>query len=377
MKYSMNASKAKKQGRRVTYTDKGGREIALRPEMTPSLARMVALKKNELQFPLRWFNIGRYFRYEKPQKGRKREFFQLNIDILGVQDITAEIEIIQFALDVMKELNAPKNSFEIKVSNRYLLDYLFDTLQISKELRVKVARALDNYLKMSANDFKEYLAEIGLNNTQVSQVIEYTKWDIQKLDKIKDESIGAQQLTELFSKLKALSIPNVVFAPYIVRGLAYYTGTVIELYDIGQKDIPRAMFGGGRYDNLLEIFKEEKIPAFGLGWGDITTFDFLKRYNLLPEYKSDIKEFVCLMDSSLYIPTAEVATYLRDNNINTVMQITPVKLSKQLQVANSKNIPWVVILGEDELKRGVIQLKDMNSGKSFLIKKEDSIQKIV
>ena len=359
------------------FTDKGGREIALRPEMTPSLARMVALKKNELQFPLRWFNIGRYFRYEKPQKGRKREFFQLNIDILGVQDITAEIEIIQFALDVMKELNAPKSSFEIKVSNRYLLDYLFDTLQISKELRAKLARALDNYLKMPANDFKEYLAEIGLNNTQVSQVMEYTKWDIQKLDEIKDKSIGAQQLTELFSKLKALSISNVVFCPYIVRGLAYYTGTVIELYDIGQKDTPRAMFGGGRYDNLLEIFNENKIPAFGLGWGDITTFDFLKRYNLLPEYKSDIKVFVCLMDSSLYIPTAEVATYLRDNNINTVMQITPVKLSKQLQVANSKNIPWVVILGEDELKRGVIQLKDMNSGKSFLIKKEDSIQKIV
>ena len=193
------------------FTDKGGREIALRPEMTPSLARMVALKKNELQFPLRWFNIGRYFRYEKPQKGRKREFFQLNIDILGVQDITAEVEIIQFALDVMKELNAPKNSFEIKVSNRYLLDYLFDTLQISKELRAKLARALDNYLKMPANDFKEYLAEIGLNNTQVSQVIEYTKWDIQKLDKIKDESIGAQQLTELFSKLKARSISNVLF----------------------------------------------------------------------------------------------------------------------------------------------------------------------
>lgn len=358
------------------FTDKGGREIALRPEMTPSLARMIASKKNELQFPLRWFNIGRYFRYEKPQKGRKREFFQLNIDVLGIQDITAEIEIIQFTLDVMKKLKAPQNSFEIKVSNRYLLEYLLNTLQISGDTRDKVARALDNYLKIPSNEFKEYLKELELTDAQVSKVIEYTQWSIKDLEKIKEDSIGASQLIDLFSKLNELSISNVVFAPYIVRGLAYYTGTVIELYDIGQEDLPRAMFGGGRYDNLLEIFQEEKIPAFGLGWGDVTTFDFLKRYNLIPNYQNDIKVFVCLMDNSLYVQTNKIASYLRENNINTLMQITPVKLSKQLQFANNKNIPWVVILGEDELKKGVIQLKDMKTGEYFLIKKEDIIQKI-
>ncbi len=123
------------------FIDKGGREIALRPEMTPSLARMVANKKNELQLPLRWFNIGRYYRYEKPQKGRRREFFQLNIDILGVDSITAETEIVSFVIDVMKEFKAPLNYFELKINSRYLLDYLFtEILQIDEEIKPKIAR---------------------------------------------------------------------------------------------------------------------------------------------------------------------------------------------------------------------------------------------
>ncbi len=360
-----------------SFFDKGDREIALRPEMTPSLARMVAQKKNELTFPLRWFNIGRYYRYEKPQKGRKREFFQLNIDILGVPTIEAEVEIIQYVMDVMKEIKAPKDSYELRISNRYLLDYLFENiLDVDLSVKPKLARALDNYLKMPISDFKAYLKEISLREEQIKLILEYLSWDLGDLLKIQDSSKGAKELLELFKQLNDLNISNVKFCPYIVRGLQYYTGTVIELYGIGDDNNQRAMFGGGRYDDLLEIFGESKIPAFGIGWGEATTLEYIKKYNLAPEYTNDIDIFLCLIDSNFKKEINSLATFLRSNGFNTMTQLTPSKLSNQLKYASSNLIPWVVIIGEDELKNGVIQLKDMTNRESFLIKKEDVIQKI-
>ena len=360
-----------------SFVDKGGREIALRPEMTPSLARIVANRKNELTFPLRWFNIGRYYRYEKPQKGRKREFFQLNIDILGVSEISAEVEIIQYVMEVMKEFKAPSNTYELRVNSRYLLEYLFDNiLGIGEDIRPKLARALDNYTKMPIQDFKEYLKELTLNEEQVSKILDFLDWDIQSLKKIENESKGAKELIDLFERLKTLSISNVKFAPYIVRGLAYYTGVVIELFDIGEGKNPRALFGGGRYDDLLEIFGENKLPAFGLGWGDITTLDYLKSYNLLPVVKNDIQIFLPLMDEKLRTDVNKLSIYLRENDINTLEQLVPQKLSTQMKYANKKSIPWVAIIGEEEREKGIVQLKDMEKRESFLIKKEDIIQKI-
>jgi len=360
-----------------SFTDKGGREIALRPEMTPSLARMIAQKRNEISTPIRWFNIGRYYRYEKPQKGRKREFFQLNIDVLGVSSLNAEVEIIQFVIDVMKELKAPKDTYELKINNRYLLEYLFDNiLGIDDVKKANLSKALDNYLKIPRNEFPEYLKEIQLTEDQIKKVMEYVNWGIDDLEKISEQSRGAKELIELFNKIKDLSISNITFAPYIIRGLQYYTGTVVELYDIGKESIPRAMFGGGRYDDLLEIFGESKIPAFGLGWGDVTTLEYMKSYNLLPRYDSNTKVFVCLMDDSQYTETMNLASYLRENGINTLTQIVPSKLSSQLKYASSKEIPWVIIIGEDEIKQNVVQLKNMINRESFLIKKEDVLQKI-
>jgi histidyl-tRNA synthetase len=346
-----------------SFTDKGGREIAIRPEMTPSLARIIAAKRKELLFPLRWFNVDRYYRYEKPQRGRSREFFQLNIDIIGVENITAELEMIQFVMEVMNRLKAPKETYELKVNNRFLLDYLFnEILEIKKEEQKEtLMKAIDNYLKIEPDDFGEYLRELGLNNQQVEKLEDFLKWEITDLEKIKDSSRGAKKLLELFEKVKALSIDNVKFSPYIVRGLQYYTGIVVEMYDIGSKENPRALFGGGRYDNLLEIFGEESIPAFGLGWGDITTLDYLKTYNLLPKYKPDIKVFVTLMDSSLFEENSKVAQFLRENGINTQMQLTSVKLSKQLKYANKKDIPWLVIIGEEEIKENKVLLKNMKT----------------
>ena len=266
-----------------TFLDKGGREIAIRPEMTPSLARIIAAKRKELRLPLRLFNIGRFYRYERPQRGRTREFFQLNIDILGVGERTSEVEIIQFIMAVMQELNAPKETYELRISNRYLLDYLYDDiLKVSEEQKGDITKAIDIFPKIKSDDFREYLQDLDLDKRQIKQLEEFVKWDLGKLEEIKDKSKGAEELLELFSLLEEIEITNIKFCPYIVRGLDYYTGTVMEMFDIGGDKNPRALFGGGRYDNLLEIFGEEKLPAFGLGWGDITTLDYLKTYNLLP-----------------------------------------------------------------------------------------------
>lgn len=360
-----------------SFTDKGDREIALRPEMTPSLARIIAAKKNELTLPIRWFNIGPFYRYEKPQKGRNREFFQLNIDILGIPTVEAEIEIIQFVMSVMKELKAPLNTFELKISNRYLLEYLFDSiLKLEQEKRALVTKAIDNYLKIPKDIFKEYLKEIELSDIQIDKLVEFLSWEIEDLEKIIEDSKGAKELLTLFNLAKELSITNISFAPYVVRGLAYYTGTVIEMFDIGSKENPRALFGGGRYDDLLEIFNEGKLPAFGLGWGDVTTLDYLNTYNLLPDLETDPDIFVTLMDSKLYKETLLLTQYLRSLGLNTQMQLTATKLSKQLKYASKKSIPWVIVMGEEEVKSGLIQLKNMNTKESFQIKKEDVIGRI-
>jgi histidyl-tRNA synthetase len=361
-----------------SFTDKGGREISLRPEMTPSLARIVAKRKNELTMPIRWFNVGKYYRYEKPQRGRSREFIQLNIDILGVSTIEAELEIIQYVMEVMKEFKAPKETFELKINSRYLLDYLFENiLELDNVMKSKVSKAIDNYLKLKENDFQDYLAEIGLKDNQIKKLLDFLTWSLEDLEEIKESSKGAKELIELFSKCNSLNIENVKFCPYIVRGLEYYTGIVIEMFDIGSKDNPRALFGGGRYDDLLSIFGEEEIPAFGLGWGDITTYNYLLTYNLIPEIKTNTEVFVTLMDKSLFDETSKLATYLRSKSINTQMQLTESKLQKQLRCASRKGIPWVVIVGEDEIKNKTVILKDMTKNKQYNLKMEEIPNKIL
>lgn len=360
-----------------SFVDKAGREISLRPEMTPSLARIIASKRNTLTLPIRWFNIGKFYRYEKPQRGRTREFVQLNIDILGVSSVEAEIEIIQFVMRVMQELKAKKNTYELRISNRYLFDYLTeDILHIDKDTKEMLARAIDNYLKMNKSDFNTYLTEIGLSGDQRERVLEYLNWELKDLESIKDVSKGANELLALFRLSKELGIQNIRFAPYIMRGLAYYTGTVIEMFDIGSKENPRALFGGGRYDDLLDIFEQEKLPAFGLGWGDVTTIDYLKTYNLFPSLETETKVFVTLIDQSLFSKVFSFVSFLRKNGINTQMQLTSTKLKKQLQYADKKSIPWVVTIGENEIEKGVVQLKDMNSKETFEIKEIDVIDKI-
>ncbi|MCC7289855.1 histidine--tRNA ligase [bacterium] len=351
------------------FTDKGGREVAIRPEMTPSLARMVAARINELPKPIRWFNIGKYYRYEKPQRGRTREFFQLNIDILGLETINAEVEIFQFINRVMEKLKAPKESWCIYMNNRYLMDYFFnEVLNVSDDLKPKLSRAIDNYTKLEAKDFKEYLKDFGMDKKQVDSLLKFLKSTSSDLAQLAKVNKGAKDLSEILAKCDALGITNVQFKPYIMRGIAYYTGTVIELFDVGSKDNPRALFGGGRYDDLLTIFNKPTIPAFGLGWGNITTENFIETYNLFPTYKSSTQVYVTLGDIGQLEGSSLVALALRKRGVKVEQQLKVSNLARQIEYASKKGIPYVLFVNDAQ-----IEIKNLEKG----TQKRVSIDEIV
>ncbi len=235
-----------------TFTDRGGREIALRPEMTPTFARMVAAQRKSLKFPLRWFSIPNLFRYEKPQRGRKREHWQLNCDLVGIAGVEAEIEIISLAHAIMKAFGSKDDDFQICLNDRVLLNEKFSNPDLIK--------LLDRKDKMSESEFSQKWLEVS--------------------GKGFDDNIAPNEMiSELLTKLKERGLHNVVFVPTITRGFDYYTGMVFEVFDT-HPDNRRSLFGGGRYDNLLEIFGVEALPTIGFGMGDITIRDFLETHKL-------------------------------------------------------------------------------------------------
>jgi len=234
------------------FTDRGDREVVLRPEMTPTLARMVAGRRKSLKFPLRWFSIPNVFRYEKPQRGRKREHWQLNCDLMGIADISAEVEIISLAHAIMKAFGTKDEDFQIKVNDRKLLNEKFGSPEL--------IRLLDRKNKISTEEFEKIWQETS--------------------GKAFDSNIEPNDdIKNLISKLAERGISNVVFEPTITRGFDYYTGIVFEMFDTSPEN-SRSLFGGGRYDNLLEIFGVEPVPTVGFGMGDITFRDFLETHNL-------------------------------------------------------------------------------------------------
>lgn len=235
-----------------TFIDKGDREVALRPEMTPSLARLVAGKRKSLKFPLRWFSIPNLFRYERPQRGRRREHWQLNCDIVGIANVDAEIEIISIAYKVMKAFGANDEDFKIMINDRVLLNEKIGTPELM--------RLLDKKDKIEDTEFKQKWIEIS--------------------GKEYDENIEPNDMIKtLISKLEEKGIKNAVFSPTITRGFDYYTGMVFEVFDTSPEN-NRSLFGGGRYDNLLEIFGVEPVPTVGFGMGDVTIRDFLETHSL-------------------------------------------------------------------------------------------------
>ena len=357
-----------------SFTDRGGREVTLRPEMTPTVARMVAGRKRELTFPLRWYSIPNIFRYERPQKGRLREHWQLNADIFGVKTMDADAEIIALAHALMKNFGAKDEHFKIKINNRKIINAITkDFLEMKEEEAGCLMKLIDKKAKSANGDFE---AEISILLGDKSKKI---------LDLLKSKTLGEfaailpqklagadgiKEVEILLGKLREAEIKNVEFAPDLVRGFDYYTGIVFEIYDNHPQN-NRALFGGGRYDDLLDIFGEEKVPAVGFGMGDVTIKDFLETYHLMPKYKSSTNLYLCTISPEYIIEANKIAKILREKELNAEVNLTDKKLAEQVKIADKKKIPFVVCIGENEIKGKRYKIKNMKTGEEVEVEEEN------
>lgn len=354
-----------------SFIDRGGRDVTIRPEMTPTVARMVAQKRKELTFPLRWYSIPNLFRYERPQRGRLREHWQLNVDMFGVDSVEADMEIIRVAYDIMIAFGAKPESFEIRLNNRRMVNYLLrHYLELSETEGHAVSKLIDRKNKMSGEEFLAKATElIGERAKKLLVVLNVKSLD-ELGDKVPDDQ-GAVELSSIISKLTEAGIKNIVFDPSLMRGFDYYTGTVFEVFDLSPTN-NRSVFGGGRYDDLVGLFEVEKVSGIGFGVGDVTTRDFLETYNLLPEYHPPVQLYICHLEG--YIEDAnKLARYLREQGINVEVDLTDRQVTKQVKTADKEKIPYVLVLGEEEVKSGKYKVKSFKESKEVEAGKEDII----
>ena len=355
-----------------SFEDRGGRKVAIRPEMTPTLARMVAGQFKTLPQPIRWFSIPNLWRYEKPQRGRLREHFQLNVDIFGVDGIEADFEIVSIAIDIMKKFGADESMFEIRVGNRRLLNDVFGQFGISAEQGVRVLKALDKRSKVSSEDFAQLLKDDAkISDGQIGQVEEFIKNPQPVIESLLKTSKGAQEVDGLLKFAKENRKDKFIkYDPTITRGLDYYTGNVFEQYDLNPKNT-RSMYGGGRYDDLVEIFGGQKLSGVGFGMGDVTFLNFLEDWNLLPKFEAEVEYFVTIWPSENAAEAGrfqkialEVSEKLRAMGKNVEVWLEKdTKIEKQLKFADRKGVQNVILIGEEELKNNTIAVKNMSSGK--------------
>ncbi len=324
-----------------TFTDRGGREVTLRPEMTPTVARMIAAKRRELSLPLRWFSIPNVFRYERPQRGRLREHWQLNADIFGVSGIEAEVEIISLAYHTMKAFGAKDEDFEIRVNSRAFLHEVYKPILKDEGQFPAMFRLLDKKEKMKEGEFE----------------LEWQKLFKEPFKENREET--SRKVTEIRTVLEKRGI-RTKYDPYTVRGFDYYTDIVFEVFDTNPKN-NRSLFGGGRYDNLLAMFGEEPVPAVGFGMGDVTIRDFLETRGLLPEYHSPTQLYICHTDDKFIAHSQELAARLREQGLNVAVDLGNKKVGDQIKIADKQKIPFVICVGEEETKSGDYRIKNLKS----------------
>lgn len=351
-----------------TFKDRGDREVTLRPEMTPTVARLVAGKRKELAFPLRWYSIPNLFRYERPQRGRLREHWQLNVDLFGVESASADEEIVLIARDIMKAYGAHDENFKIRINNRKFMNYLFNEyLKLSENVAHTLAKLIDRKDKTEEEKFYEELKElIGEDRTESFLEI----LNVDSIDMLPQDMRGLSSIHELqsvFQDLIKRGIENTVFDPTLMRGFDYYTGIVFEVFDTNPVN-SRSLFGGGRYDDLVALFGVEKVSGVGFGMGDVTIRDYLETYSLLPEYKSSANLYLCVMGQKYQYYAQALAAKLRLQGVNVAIDYTDRPIGSQVKTADRHNVQFVLCIGENEIQSKVFRLKDMK------LKSEESIQ---
>ncbi len=359
-----------------SFMDRGGREVTIRPEMTPTVARMVAQKRGALSFPLRWFSIPNLFRYERPQRGRLREHWQLNADLFGAEGVYADAEIVQMAYGIMRNFKAEDEQFVIHISSRKFLNYLLkDFLKLKADDAKKTSKLLDRMRKISPSEFEEQGKEI-LGEAEFSTLRKIIGTnDLFDLPAEVQSHESVEELKKLFEVLRGSGVKNIAFDIGLVRGFDYYTGIVFEVYDTSPEN-NRSLFGGGRYDNLVGIFGVEEVCAVGFGMGDVTIKDFLETHSLLPEYQNPVKLYICHLEG--FLPEAQaLCSELRTQGLNVASDLTDRKIQAQIKTADKEEIPYILVVGEEEVKTQTYKLKNLKTGEEKLSSNEQILQSLI
>jgi histidyl-tRNA synthetase len=342
------------------FPDRGGDLITLRPELTPSLARMVAQRQKQLLYPARWWSWGPFWRYERPQKGRTREFFQWNIDLIGVATPEADGEMAAIAATFLRETGLSPKQAHLLVNNRRLVEGEIRRLNIPAELRTQVFRLIDRRDKMSAGEWRAYAREIGLSEAQFD--------GLQAI--LADENLWqkSEEMQRFFSAVAALGMADYVrYAPHIIRGLEYYTGTVFECWD--EDGEFRAILGGGRYDNLVGDVGGDPLPGVGFAMGDLVVSLVLQKFNCLPQGLgvSPAEVLVTVFDENSMVNSLRLAAELRQAGLKTATYPEPAKLGKQFKYADRMGMRAAAVLGPDELAAGQVAIKDLKEGSQQVV----------
>ncbi len=346
------------------FTDRGGRRLAVRPEMTPTVARLVAGKINDLNFPLKWFSIPNLYRYERPQRGRLREHWQVNVDIFGCDGFEADLEVISTAVMLLRCFDADEGMFKVHINNRrFFNDVIASIAGTDTEGSRRVSKVVDRKNKVTREAYEKEMAELGIDGDKIAKIDALYNMSVEEAAALCPDSRGSQELLELFAQLKNAGLDKYcVFDFGIIRGLDYYTGTVFEVFDEAPEN-NRAMFGGGRYDNLVGLFvKNTNVSGVGFGFGDVTLENFLVTHKLIPDiYNQGIKVLVTRFDDVPYEKYIALTDKLRSLGIVSSMYIGTKKFGKQLDYAVKGHYSHVAIMGASELEAGTIKLKNLST----------------
>ncbi|MBQ2757575.1 MAG: histidine--tRNA ligase [Clostridia bacterium] len=346
------------------FCDRGGRNLAIRPEMTPTVARMVAAKMGELNYPLKWFCISNMYRYERPQRGRLREFWQLNVDIFGCDTFEADLDVIKSAISLLRAFGADQSMFRVHINNRrFFNDAIAAIAGTDTEGSRRVSKVVDRKNKVPRENYEADLKALGLNDAQIAKIDELYRMDVKEATALCPDSEGARELTALFDALEKTDLLKYCMFDFgIIRGLDYYTGTVFEVFDEAPEN-NRAMFGGGRYDNLVGLFvKNAKISGVGYGMGDVTLENFLTTHNLVPDLDSDgTKVLVTRFDDVPLEAYNTLVDILQANGVRTALYLGNKKFGKQIDFAAKEHYSHVVIMGGNELCAGEVKIKNLQT----------------
>lgn len=351
-----------------TFKDRGDREVTLRPEMTPTVARMIAAKYKEMSFPVRWYSLPNLFRYEKPQRGRMREHIQLNVDLFGATGEHADLEMLSIAHSVLTGFGVDQKEFAIRINSRQLIQALYAHMGLTDEQRKAISRLIDKKNKIPQEVFMGELDTIGLTPEANRALTTFlAAKDIKDVgEKLAGQPAIAEHATALhhtLSQLERLGITNAVFDPTLMRGFDYYTGIIFEVFD-NHPDNNRSLFGGGRYDELTALFGTPPIAAIGFGMGDVTLQDFLETRGLFPAVRSPIDVYVCTAEGATYTQAFALGNVMRSQGLRAVVDGSGKKVGDQISRAAKEMARFVTVIGGNELSTGTLTLKRLEDGQT-------------